>query len=253
MKSKINLRLCVAGSESLLKYFEECLDSYLEHFQIEKLLVYTTDNLSRSVDYILEDRMENIDDIAVYDVDKFYKEYKDKFSKNVIEVLEHSRNIRFKKRHSSFYLRMRLVMDSYLAKGPIILSDIDIRIHDNIEPIVDWVDSDYVLYNSDPMEESYLHTPVIINKVGGGDFFKPIPWFNDGWMCFPKGVMMDVDEIFSLLKLDMGNCPAEMACIAAFLIRHDIKTKLLPMKMMVQIGESQDGKTLSHLGPYGLE
>ena len=253
MKPKISLRLCVAGSDLLLKHFEECLDSYLEHFHIDNLLIYTTDNLSKSVNYILEDRMDGVDDITIYDVDKFYDEYKNKFSKNVKEVLEHSRSIRFKKKHSSFYLRMRLVMDSYLARSPIILSDIDIRIHDNIEPILEWVGSDYILYNADPMKESYLHTPVIMKHVGGKDFFESIPYFNDGWVCLPKGVKLDADEIFNMLKLDIDNCPAEMACVATFFVNHDIKTKLLPIKMMVQIGESKDGKTLSHLGPYGLE
>jgi len=253
MKPKINLRLCIAGSELLLKHFEECLDSYLKYFQIEKLLIYITDNLSNEVKYILEDRMENIEDITIYDIYKFYDEYKNKFSKDVKDVLDHSRKIRFKKKHSMFYLRIRLVMDYYLAEGPIILSDIDIRIHENIKPIVDWIDSDYILYNADPMEDSYLHTPIIRDFVGGNDFFKPIPHFNDGWMCIPKDIKIDVNEVFDLLKLDKDSGPAEMACVAAFFIRHNIKTKLLPIKMMVDRGESQKNKTMSHLGPYGLE
>jgi len=247
MKSKINLRLCVAGKETLIPQFSNCLDSYLEYFKIGKLFIYMTDNLREEISAITKGKA---DEILTYDADDFYKEYYEKFSESVKEILDYSKDKSFKGEHSVFYLRIRLVMDYYLIKESTILSDLDIRICRNIQPILDWIDSDYILYNADLREDYYQHSPEIMNSVGA-DFFTPIPYFNCGWMCVPKGIRIDINEVFEILKMDKDCCPAEMEAMAISLIKNNIKTKLLPKELMVCKNDNEN-KALAHLGPYGL-
>jgi hypothetical protein len=247
MKPKINLRLCIAGSESLLPDFEACLNSYLKFFDIGELLIYTTENLFSKVDEITTGKAN---ETTIYDINKFYSEYYDKFPQSVKTVLDYSKDKKFKNIHSMFYLRMRIVMDYYLVKKPFILSDIDIRIYENVQPIIDWIGSDYILYNADYVDDYYYHSEKIRYSFGN-EFFNLLPQFNDGWMCVP-GFCIDIEKVFDILLQDMDNCPAEMAAIAAIIIKSKIKTKLLPRELMVTKESGIEGKTLSHLGPYGL-
>jgi len=169
MKQKINLRLCIAGSENLLPLFKRCLKSYLKHFEIGDLLIYTSENLFNEVDNITSGKAN---EIKIYDVDKFYEENQFKFSKNVNDVLNSAKDIDFKVGQSLFYVRMRLIMDYYLInrEKPFIISDIDVIILDNIKPILDWIGSNYILYNASPNDFARLNQ-IITEKVGGKDFF----------------------------------------------------------------------------------
>jgi len=251
MKAKINLRLCIAGSEDLLPEFEACLNSYLKFFDIGELLIYTTDNLFSKVDKITTGKA---DETSIYDVDKFYAEYFDKFPQSVKIVLEYSKGKKFKAAHNGmFYLRIRIVMDNYLIAGrkPFILSDFDIRIHKNIKPIIDWIGSDYILYNADFLDDYYSHSKKIRYSFGD-KFFEQLPKFNPGWMCIPEGIIIDIEKVFNVLSQDIDNCPAEMAAIAVTIIKNKIKTKLLPRELMVTRKSGVEGKTLAHFGPYGL-
>ena len=255
-KPKINLRLCVAGEESLLPLFENCLISYLKFFEIEKLLVYTTSNLQEKIEnFIVGLDLPTINDAEIHDIDKFYEKNYDKFPQSVKEVLDYSKNVKFKKIHNMFYMRIRLVMDYYLVNKPFILSDLDIEIFDNIKPILDWIDSDYILYNADYLNDYYSHNQGIVKNVGA-DFFKPIPQFNPGWMCVPKGIKINIEEVYKIMKQDMDSGPVEMTAMAIVLIRDKIKTKILPRELMVtkQTKKSElENKTLAHFGPYGLK
>jgi len=247
---QINLRLCVAGSESLIPQFQACLNSYRIFFKIGELVIYTTENLFPKVDAITTGKA---DKVTICDVDKFYKSCFDKFPQPVKDVLEYSKNKGFKDVHSMFYLRMRLVMDYYFIDGkkPFILSDIDAFPVGDIQPILDWLNSDYVLYNADFIDNYYSHCPNI-TKIFGEDYFKAIPQFNNGWMCIPKGFKMNIKEVFEIMRKDIDQGPVEMAAIAISFIRNDVKTKLLPREMMVTKKDEIKGKILAHLGPYGL-
>lgn len=252
MKPKINLRLCVAGAEELIPKFEKCLNSYLKYFDIGELLVYTTNNLLNKVAEITTGKA---DKISIYYVDSFYEQLN--ISQNIRTILDYSKGKKFKANDSMFYLRMRIVMDYYLAVGkPFILSDIDIEIHENIQPIVDWIETSnspegYILYAADYYDDYYQHSKIIRYSFGD-EFFEQLPKFNNGWMCVPKGVTIDIEQAFDVLSMDMNNCPAEMAAIAVAIIKNKIKTKLLPRELMVTDPRDYQGKTLAHLGPYGL-
>jgi len=251
MKPKINLRLCVAGNPTLLTQFKNCLNSYLKFYEIGELVIYTTKNLFKEVIDIIHGQAE---EVSIYDIDQFYKENKDQFSQEVKVVIDYSKTKKFKKYHSMFYLRMRHVMDYYLIAGrkPFILSDIDIIMFSNTQPIVDWLNSDYILYSADLYDNYYHHSSRIKNSVGE-DFFKALPQFNDGWMCMPKGMKIDINDVFHTMTQDMDSCPGEMAAIAIWLIKNKIKTKLLPKELMVtNLKEDKANKTLVHLGPYAL-
>ncbi len=256
MKPKINLRLCVAGDIFYLEQFEKCLKSYLLYYEIGELLIYTTSNLSKKVEEIVRSMPYRKPEIvSICDINKFYKDNKDKFSQDVATVLDYSKDKKFKKYYSMFYLRMRLVMDYYLIGGrkPFILSDTDIIMFPNTEPIIKWLDSDYILYNADYYETYYHHSAKIMNSVGE-EFFKELPQFNNGWMCMPKGIKININEVFHAMTQDMDSGPGEMAAIAISLIRNKVKTKLLPRELMLtkSLKEDKANKTLAHLGPYGL-
>ncbi len=253
MKPKINLRLCVAGNPSLLTQFKKCLDSYLEFYEIDELLIYTTSDIFTEVQVFTEGKANMR---SIQDIDKFYKEHKETFSQDVAVVLDYSRDKKFKKHLSMFYLRMRLVMDYYLIGGrkPFILSDIDVIMFPNTEPIREWLKSDYVLYNADFYDNYYHHSKTIMNSVGE-DFFKPLPQFNNGWMCVPKDLKININKVFLSLIQDMDSCPGEMSAMAIWLINNKIKTKLLPRNSMITKSlqtEDKADKTLAHLGPYAL-
>ena len=146
-------------------------------------------------------------------------------------------------------------MDYYLIAGTkrFILSDIDIKILKNIKPILDWLESDYLLYNADYFDEPSVNNPEIF-KFFGKDFFEELPLFNCGWMCIPKGITIDMEEACEIVKQDIGSYVSEQIGIAVVLIRNKVKTKLLPRELMVtkkwQFGKKN--KTLAHFFPYGL-
>ena len=254
MKPKINLRLCVAGEESLLPLFENCLISYLKFFEIEKLLIYTTENFY--------ERVKKIAPFGkIYDIDKFYEEYYDKFSESVKEVLDYAKEHNYhhetpeNKKKKLFYERILHVMDYYLIKDSFILSDIDIEIFDNIKPILDWINSDYILYNSDYLDNYYDHNPKIVESVGGVDFFKPIPKFNFGWVCIPKSIKLNIDKIYEIVKQDINHWCSVQTAVPIEIIKNKIKTKILPRELMVTKDTKKSemkNKTLAHFDPYGL-
>ena len=251
---KINLRLCVAGVEALLPKFKACLKSYQQFFEIDELVVYTTANLYKDVKKIAPFA-------KIYEVNEFYKKNYAKFPESVKEILAYSNENNFchelpeNKEKKLFYERIRFVMDYYLIAGtkPFILSDIDIKILKNIKPILDWLESDYLLYNADYFDEPSVNNPEIF-KFFGKDFFEKLPLFNCGWMCIPKGITIDMEEVCEIVKQDIGSYVAEQIGIAVVLIRNKVKTKLLPRELMVtkkwQFGKKN--KTLAHFFPYGL-
>ena len=250
MKSKINLRLCIAGSETLLPLFKECLKSYLKYFEIGELFIYTSDNLISEVDEITKGKA---DEVTIFDIDEFYEANHSKFSDNINDVLNSAKNKEFKEGLSFFYLRMRLIMDYYLINGkkPFIVSDIDIIILDNIKPIVDWIGSDYLLYNASPNDFA-RYNQIITEKVGGKDFFKKVPQFNCGWMCIPKGVVIDINKACKYMKYEIETPLAEETAIWVVLTKDNIKTKLLSRDLMM-IGEPNlKNRTLCHFQPYGI-
>ncbi len=255
MKPRINLRLCVGGKESLLPSFENCLISYLKFFEIGKLLIYTTSNLQQEVEnFVVGLDLPTIHDVEIRDIGKFYEEYYDKFPKSIKEVLDYSKGRDWYGRNL-FYMRIRHVMDYYLVKDSFILSDNDIEIFNNIKPIVDWINSDYILYNADYLDNYYTHHPKIVKSVGGADFFKPLPEFNCGWMCLPKGIKINIEEVFKIIKRDINHGIVEMVAIAIVLIKDKIKTKILPRELMVTLDTKKsemENKTLAHDGPYGI-
>jgi len=112
----------------------------MKYFEIEELLIYTTENL-----------YEGIKKIApfgkIYDIEKFYEKNYNKFPQSVKEVLDYSREHNYhhqipeNKEKKLFYERIRGVMDYYLTDGtkPFIFSDIDVFVMDNVKQIVDWI------------------------------------------------------------------------------------------------------------------
>ena len=252
MKPKINLRLEIAGEESLLPLFENCLISYLKFFEIEKLLIYTTSNLREEVKKIAPFG-------KTYDIDKFYEENYDKFSESVKEVLDYAKKHNYHpiipqdKERKLFYERMMHLMDYYLIKDSFILSDIDIEILENIKPILDWINSDYILYNADYRDDYYNHNPKIVKNVGGAGFFKSLPQFNFGWVCIPKSIHLNIDEIYKIVKQDISSWCSVQTTAAIEIIKNKIKTKILPRELMVTKDGEIENKTLAHFAPYGLK
>ncbi len=253
MKQKINLRLCVAGEESLIPMFEKCLKSYLKYFEIEELLIYTTKNLYEEVKKIVPFG-------KIYDADKFYEENYNKFPQDVKEVLDYAKEYNYhyqmpkNKEKKLFYERIRGVMDYYLTDGtkPFIFSDIDIFVMENIKPIVDWINSDYILYNPSFLEHNYLMCPKLVKFAGGEDFFKPLPNLNLGWVCIPKGIHLDIQKICEIMNQDPSTwCSSQIATIIV-MIKNKFKTKGLPKSLMVTKENELKNKTLAHTAPYGL-
>jgi len=252
MKQKINLRLEVAGSESLLPLFDNCLKSYLKYFDIGELLIYTTDNL---IDQVYKITSGIADKILIYDVEKYYVKNKDKFPKVVNGVLDYSKDKYWvnDKERKMIYLYMMYVMDYYLIDNKsFICSDIDVRILNYTKPIVDWINSDYILYNADFLDDYYAHNPKIVEKFGGETFFELLPKFNCGFICIPKGIKINVEELFKIVKYDCGDWCAIQTAMAVSIIKNKIKTKLLPRELMVTKDEEIENKTLAHQSPYGL-
>ncbi len=253
MKPKINLRLEIAGEESLLPLFKNCLKSYLRYFEIEELLIYTTHNLFDEVNKITA---WTANKVVICDVDNFYEENKNIFPKVVNEVLEFSKDKHWinDTQRNMFYHYMMYVMDYYLIDGKsFILSDIDVRILDYIKPIVDCMNSDYILYNADFLDDYYAHNPIIVEKFGGETFFESLPKFNSGWMCMPKGIKINIEDLFKIVKYECGDWCAIQTAIAVMIIKNKIKTKLLPRELMVTKDEETKNKTLAHQSPYGLK
>lgn len=249
MKPKINLRLCIAGTETLIPLFKECLKSYLRYLEIDELLIYTTKNLIDEVDEIISGKA---DEITIFDIDEFYTKHYNRFSKNVKDVLDYAKYKNYKKDLSLFYLRMRWIMDYYIINGekPFIFSDIDVIMFENIKPIVDWIGSDYLLYNASP-DDLPKYNQIIVEKVGK-DFFKKIPKFNYGWMCIPKGIVINIDEVCKYLKYEIGSGIGEETAASIVLAKNNIRTKVLPRDLMIVGDLNFKNKTLCHLGPYGL-
>ena len=104
MKPKINLRLCVAGSDYYLEQFKKCLNSYLQYYEIGELYIYTTENLFNEVDAITA--IGKADQVSIYDIDQFYKEHKKEFSQDVTVVLstyEDCSGLLFNRRKKTIY------------------------------------------------------------------------------------------------------------------------------------------------------
>ena len=144
-------------------------------------------------------------------------------------------------------------MDYYLIKDSFILSDIDIEILENIKPILDWINSDYILYNADYRDDYYNHNPKIVKNVGGAGFFKPLPQFNFGWVCIPKSIHLNIDEIYKIVKQDISSWCSVQTTAAIEIIKNKIKTKILPRELMVTKDGEIENKTLAHFAPYGLK
>jgi len=257
MKPKINLRLCIAGEESLIPMFEKCLKSYIKYFKIGELLIYTTENLFNEVQGFSVGKA-NI--ISIHDADKFYEENYNKFSQSVKEVLDYAKEYNYhyqmpkNKEKKLFYERIRGVMDYYLTDGtkPFIFSDIDIFVMENVKPIIDWINSDYFLYNPSFLEHNYRMCPKLVKFAGGTDFFKPLPNLNLGWVCMPTGIHFDIQEIYKIMNQDPSTwCSSQIATIIV-MIKNKFKTKGLLKSLMVTKENELKNKTLAHTAPYGL-
>ena len=252
-KSEINLRLCVAGDKTLIVNFKKCLESYKKQFKIKELLIYTTDNLLQQIKSFAPEAI-------IIDVDVFYDDYYKKLPKSVKEVLDYSKEHNYchenptDKTKKLFYERIRFIMDHYLIAGreQFILSDIDIVILDNIKPIINWIDSDYVLYNADYYNDPRTNNPKMFKKFGGRDFFNKIPQFNTGWLCVPKGFKTNIETICEYMKQEITSYVSEQTAINVYLIKNKFKAKILPRDLMVTDCLDISNKTLIHYGPYEL-
>ena len=246
---KINLRLCVAGPNQRLEQFKKCLESYKKHFEINKLIIYTTDNLRDSV-------KQYVPSATIISINQF-TQATSRFSKTIQEVLDFSRNLYCggDPMRNFFYEHIRWLMDYYYINDePVILSDTDILIGDKIKIIEDWIDSpNYLLYASNNCDGYFYDNAEILKKEDISiKIFDKIPYFNCGFMCIPANFKMDMEQIFKMISYNPESWVSEQTAIAIFIIRNGRKTKIIPIKKLAKFeGELKD-KTLLHGGPFGV-
>jgi len=111
----------------------------------------------------------------------------------------------------------------------------------------------YILYSPDFRGDYYNHNPEIVKGMGGEDFFNPLPNFNCGWVCIPKGIHLDIKEIYEIAKHDVSNWCAIQTASAVMIIKNKFKTKMVPKNLMVTKENDLKNKTLVHTAPYGLD